>query len=318
MTDAEPCPLGESNLSRLDLNLLDTLAALLEERNLTHAGVRMGLSQPAMSVRLGRLRQYFGDELLVRIGRDYRLTPFGHQLLPKVSEARMRIARVLRLEDEFDPRHDTRIFRLATSDYISVVMHAPLQRHLDLIGAGIRVHFIDMYSGMGRTPEGLLGCDLAIAPLATGIQGEHEFLFRDRLVCIADVENERVTGERIPLEDFAALRVVAARMVDSPVMVTERWLDQEAAAPRIIAGAPGFLGAAQAVRGTDCVALVPERLARKLTSRGRFKIAEPPGGLMDVQESLHWHASRSSDPALRWMRRTLADLFDGTLDAIAA
>lgn len=314
----EPWSTSDSNLFRLDLNVLDTLAALLKERNLTHAGARMGLSQPAMSLTLSRLRQYFGDELLVRVGREYRLTPFGQQLLPKVAIARARIAQVLHLQDDFDPRRDARTFQIATSDYMTIVVHGALQRRLDELGALAQVEFIEMFPGIGRDPQGLLGCDLVIAPLATGVHGEHEFLLRDRLVYVADADNPHFGDDAGAASDVGAQHLVAAAWADSPVVVTERWLDQDAVEPRVFATAPGFLGAVHAVRGTDCVALVPERLARIVARTGRYRIAQPTHGLMDMHESLHWHASRTNDPATMWLRRVLLSLFTDPADPVAA
>ena len=90
-------------LGGTDLNLLLPLKVLLEEGNVTRAGQRLELSQPAMSAALARLRRRFDDELLVRAGRDYELTPFARDLLPEVQHAVRLMARALHLEDEFDP-----------------------------------------------------------------------------------------------------------------------------------------------------------------------------------------------------------------------
>src|SRR5580698_2886314 len=91
----------------VDLNLLVTLRALLEEGNVTHAGERVGMSQPAMSIALGRLRRHYKDELLVRAGRDYSLTPLAKSLLPSVQESLRLIDVALELSDGFSRRPAT-------------------------------------------------------------------------------------------------------------------------------------------------------------------------------------------------------------------
>src|SRR6516162_4036011 len=101
----------------LDLNLLLALGALLEDRNLTRAGERIGVSQPAMSAALARLRRHFGDELLEREGRGYRLTVFGEQLLPTVQDALRHMEATMQRSPRFDPADSDREFSVAASDY---------------------------------------------------------------------------------------------------------------------------------------------------------------------------------------------------------
>ena len=136
-------------LGGTDLNLLLSLKVLLEEGNVTRAGQRLELSQPAMSAALARLRRRFDDELLVRAGRDYELTPFARDLLPEVQHAVRLMARALQLEDEFDPATSERSFRLAMSDYAIAVVHEPLLR---LIGATAPRRTPDASSTSARTP----------------------------------------------------------------------------------------------------------------------------------------------------------------------
>lgn len=117
-------------LGGTDLNLLLFLRVLLEEGNVTRAGARLEVGQPAMSAALAKLRRRFDDELLVRAGRDYELTPFARDLLPEVQRAVRLMARALDLENHFDPGTSERTFRLAMSDYAVSVLHEPLVRLL--------------------------------------------------------------------------------------------------------------------------------------------------------------------------------------------
>src|SRR5437763_10872301 len=106
------------NLASLDLNLLVSLDALLQERSVTKAAARMGLSQPALSASLARLRRHFGDELLTRVGNEYRLTPLAVQLRELSRLALTGIERVFDAQPAFDPASSTREFHLLVSDYI--------------------------------------------------------------------------------------------------------------------------------------------------------------------------------------------------------
>src|SRR5690242_10647681 len=126
-------------LGGTDLNLLLPLKVLLEEGNVTRAGQRLDLSQPAMSAALARLRRRFDDELLVRAGRDYELTPYARDLLPEVQHAVRLMGRALHLEDEFDPASTDRSFRLAMSDYAIAVTHQALVRLISAEAPGVHL-----------------------------------------------------------------------------------------------------------------------------------------------------------------------------------
>src|SRR3954452_12391854 len=109
-------------LREVDANLLLALHALLEERNLTHAGERMTMSQPAMSGALTRLRKHFDDELLVRVGRGFELTPLAEQLKPSVAQAVEAAEALLGNQRDFEPASSSRLFTVSMSEYAMTVL----------------------------------------------------------------------------------------------------------------------------------------------------------------------------------------------------
>ena len=118
------------NLAGLDMNLVVALRALLAERNVTRAGERIGLSQPAMSAALGRLRRHFGDELLARKGSGYQLTALGVVLLDRTEVACEMLEQVFGSQLRFDPAREEREFVILTSDYAvppSLVTSSPVR-----------------------------------------------------------------------------------------------------------------------------------------------------------------------------------------------
>ena len=117
-------------LREVDANLLLSLHALLEEKNLTHAGERMTMSQPAMSGALARLRKHFDDELLIRVGRGFELSPLAEQLKPSVADAVEAAEALLGNQRDFDPSSSTRRFSVSMSEYAMTVLSEPLIRHL--------------------------------------------------------------------------------------------------------------------------------------------------------------------------------------------
>ncbi|MEV6258789.1 LysR family transcriptional regulator [Nocardia sp. NPDC051911] len=172
---------AQDRLRGLDLNMLDALDGLLRQPNLTYAGAAIGMTQPGMSVLLGKLRRRFADELLMRKGHDYHLTPLARDLIPAFQTALGLVRQTLRLEPAFAPARDDRVFTIAASDYATTVLHGPLLRALERDQARVRVQFVDVPDDLYAGPEILLRYDLTVAPLGMGVSGAHRFLFSDRL-----------------------------------------------------------------------------------------------------------------------------------------
>src|SRR5215470_12779025 len=159
------------NVSSIDINLLVALAALLEERNLTRAAEKTNMSQPAMSGALARLRRYFDDELLVRDGRAFRLTPLAGRLLPDVREALRQVERTLEARPRFDPATSTRTFSLVMSDYAVTVLIDPLLRRTHEVAPGVGLTISPLPPGLHESDRALLQHDLMIGPLGFAFPG---------------------------------------------------------------------------------------------------------------------------------------------------
>src|SRR3954451_17505758 len=152
-------------LGGTDLNLLLPLKVLLEEGNVTRAGQRRELSQPAMSAALARLRRRLDEGLLVRAGRDYELTPFARELLPEVQHALRLMGAALHLAEEFDPSTSSRTFRLAMSDYAIAGVHEPLIRLVEGEAPRIRLRIEPLAADARDSDRVLIEFDALVAPL---------------------------------------------------------------------------------------------------------------------------------------------------------
>jgi DNA-binding transcriptional LysR family regulator len=292
-----------SNVSSIDINLLIALAALLEERNLTRAGEQINMSQPTMSGALARLRRHFDDELLVRDGRQYRLTPLAEQLLPDVRDALRQVERTLEVRPEFEPTTSTRTFSLAMSDYAVTVLVEPLVRRVHELAPDVSIELNPIPPDMQETDRGMLQHDLLIAPTGFRFPGESEEVFRDRFVCITDPANPRLTRGTLTLEDLAELPHAAPTFGHRGLLnPAERALDDLQVNRHVQVTTVGWLPIPFVVAGTDLVAVVPERLARRVAATAGVVVCEPPFGTVELVEAAWWHPTRSGDPALRWLR----------------
>lgn len=296
-----------AGVSSIDLNLLVTLAAMLEERNLTRAGDKTSMSQPAMSGALARLRSHFGDELLIREGRQYQLTPFAQRLLPDVRAALAQVERTLNARQPFDPATSSRTFSLVLSDYAVSVLVDPLLRIVHDAASGIGLRLNPIPPDMEENDRGLLQNDLLIAPAGYRFPGESEAVFRDRYVCIADPANPRLRDGRLSLEDIGALPHAVPTFGQSEhPSAADRALEKLQVPRHVQVATEGWMSLPFVVPGTDLVAIIPERLARRVAAAVGVTVCELPFGTVELVENAWWHPTRTVDPALRWLRTTVA------------
>jgi DNA-binding transcriptional LysR family regulator len=290
----------------IDLNLLIELEAVLEERNLTRAGAKLNLSQPTMSGALARLRRHFGDELLTRSGREYRLTPMAERLLPTVRQALRQVERTFTAAGEFDPCTSTRQFSIAISGQ-SIVAHSELLWRVHELAPGVRLELWPVTPDLdGRV---LLRHDMLIAPLTEQWAAmQPEVINRDRFVCVVDPANPRLRDGRLSLADLAAMPHAAARSPRAELDQVGAELARHGITPAIAMTTAGWFPLPFIVAGTDMVAIIPERLARKVSQAARVTVTPAPFGEVELAEAAWWHPARATDPALGWLRDVLREI----------
>jgi DNA-binding transcriptional LysR family regulator len=293
--------------AELDLNLLPALGALLEDRNLTRAGERIGMSQPAMSAALARLRRHYGDDLLEREGRGYRRTVFGEQLLPAVRDALRHLDTTMQRSPTFDPADSDREFSIAVSDYTVSILADPLLRLVNRIAPRITLHLNALPAGLSSSGAALAMHDLLIGPVGFDFPGRHTELFRDRLVCVVDPVASGLSGPALSLEDLARLPHAEPAFAPGQPTPVDRVLDELGITRRVRVTTFGWLSVPFALAGTEMVAIVPERMARLAVRSAPLAILEPPFGRVELVEAAYWQPSRTDDPAVRWLLVTLKE-----------
>lgn len=295
------------DLRGVDINLLVVLDAVLAERNLTRAGEAIGLTQPAVSGAVAKLRTLLDDPLLVRSGRTSDLTPRAVALQPVVREALAQVHRTLNLRPLFDPTTSDRQFRLAASDYALSVMTAPLLAVLATEAPGVSIEFGPL-NNFG--PVDLLREDVVIASATRDLPGKRQALFSDSMVCVVRRDHPRLRGGALSADDLAELQYVEVSFANGVVMYADAALAAAGISPQIARTVPGFLPVTFAVAGTDTYGFVPARLAELYADELDLVVARVPMPLPVLIESAFWHPSRSNDPALRWLvaiLRTVAE-----------
>ncbi|MFF9624612.1 LysR family transcriptional regulator [Streptomyces griseosporeus] len=292
------------NLSRLDLNLVVALRALLEERNVTRAGQRVGLSQPAMSAALARLRRHFGDDLLARVGGHYELTALGQVLLDRTATAYDVLERLFASQADFDPARESREFKLIASDYAVAVFGTELARVVHEEAPGIRLRFT-------QTPPTVVEDTATLLSATDGLFMPHgvisDFpatdLYDDRWVFLV-ADDHPTVEDRLTRRDLARLPwVTYQRTYDAPAV---RQLGMLGIEPKVEVSVDSFQSLPLLVAGTRRIALVQARLARLLEPVAAVRVVEPPYEAVPLREALWWHPVYTHDAAHIWLRETAA------------
>jgi len=294
------------NLAGLDMNLVVALRALLEERNVTRAGKRIGLSQPAMSAALARLRRHFGDVLLARDGATYELTALGVVLLDRARTACEMLERVFASEAQFDPAKEEREFTILASDYAVAVFGARLARVLHSRAPRVRLTFRQPPASIAVDPAGLLSTvDGLLMPHGVISNLPAVELYRDSWTCVVAQDNTEV-GDQLTLELLAHLPWAAyQRTFDATVA---RQLSMLGVEPDVQVSVDNFQLLPAMVAGTRRIALVQALLADRLPADSGIRILECPFDAVPVREALWWHPVHTHDAGHRWLRDLAAEV----------
>lgn len=284
-----------------DLGLLVSLDALLQEGSVTGAARRVGLSTPAMSHALARIRERMGDPILVRSGRGMLLTPRALALKDQVHHVVTEARRALEPERPFVASELSRTFVVHATDYVLTVLGAPVDRILRDEAPRACVRFVP------NTPDdpALLrdhGSDLAV-----GIYGElpqemrSRQLLTDRFVCVVRKGHPAV-GRRFTLEQFVGLAHVQVAPRGRPGGYLDDVLRERGLTRTVARALPYFMSALQLVAETDYVLTISERIARRFAGPLSLEVLEVPLKLRPYALSLVWHPRIDADPGHRFLR----------------
>jgi LysR family transcriptional regulator, nod-box dependent transcriptional activator len=295
------------NLRQFDLNLLVALDVLLTERNVTRAGERLYLSQPAMSGILARLRHAFHDDLLVRVGRNLELTALAVELATPVRECVQQIEDLLNLRQPFTPATARWSFRIAASDYVMFLVLGPLLKTLTEQAPDISVRFFALELAV-RDKLAAGEVDFAVLPEEYEADAPSLPLFEDSWVC-AVWSGHPHRSERFTADEFLALPHLSFRLAGlDPGSIAESFLAQNGYERRIVASTDSFATAPFLLRETPLVSLVPRRLGERLRQAADIRLIEPPFVAPPLREKLIWSPRFTASAAHAWLRARLAEV----------
>ncbi|HEY6241029.1 MAG TPA: LysR family transcriptional regulator, partial [Burkholderiales bacterium] len=297
------------NVSELDLNLLRAFDAVLREGSVTAAGGRLGLSQPAMSNAISRLRRLLEDPLFVRTPRGVRPTPFAQRLAAPVRQALELIHSALSQQSGFDPGTSERVFRLQLTDVGELVFLPSLLERLKREAPRVRIEVEQRRQGDVGDALAAGEIDLALGflpELSAGVMQKR--LFRDQYVCLMRAEHPAI-GARLTLARFLAAAHVLVSAEGSPHQIVEQTLRAKGLRRQIALRVPHFMVIPMILARTDYMAIVPKGFVHAMAPLGRYRSLKLPVDIPELDVKLHWHERFNRDPGISWLRGVLIDLY---------
>lgn len=292
---------------KLDLNLLVALDTLLTEKSITKGAEKLNMSPSALSNSLSRLRDYFEDDLLTQIGRKMTITPLGENLQVHVRNALNNIESTILVQPTFDPLTTDRIFSTFCSDYTQTVL---IPHALHIVGeqkSTARFEFLAQVENPHKQLE-RGEADLLIIP-EEFVSKDHPFdvLYEEEFVCVVWAHS-LLAQKPLTLEQYSA----AGHVLMRPAGIKKDFLETSLSSQfdikrRLIATTFSFASLPALVIGTENIATVHARLARKMAKVWPLKIIPAPFEIPAMKQCMQWHQYRSKDSGLIWFRNTLKE-----------
>lgn len=294
----------KADLRTLDLNLLKTLDALLDERSVTRAAARLSVTQPAVSGMLNRLRDYFDDPLFIRAPHGIVPTLRADALAAPVKRILADID-VLLQPVEFDPQTANMTFALAATDYALRAVIVPFIAALKVQAPMIRVRVVPVEPGrlVSQLEQGKIDVAL-MTPHTTPVELHSRALYDERFVCMMRADHPDA-GQPLTLDRFCALEhVLVSWEGESFHGVTDDALAAINRSRRVGLSVSSFLVLPEVLAVSDMIAVVPERMAE---NRSGMFVCDAPVDIQGFTKSMAWHARNHSHPAQSWLRGLLLE-----------
>lgn len=296
------------HLANADLNLLVVFDALVAEGHATRAAERIGLTQPAVSHALNRLRALFGDPLFVRSPRGMMPTPLAQDIAPSVRSILEQVEGVLLGGRTFNPADSKRQFVLGLSDYAAFVLLPRLTARLDREAPGVSlvVRNTSRSVGLPMLDDGAVELIAGNFPEPPAHMRE-ELLYEEDFVCVGRGDHPGL-DETLDLDRYLSLRHLQVSMKGNPSGYVDAVLAEKGLKRNVVVTVGHFLMAPMLVDASDLVATEPGRLFAPLAGRLPLRLFPPPLDIPTFRVVQTWHARHDADPGHQWLRRVLREV----------
>lgn len=287
---------------RYDLNLLPVFITLMEERSVTRAADRLGITQPALSNALARLREMMQDQLFIRERYGIQPTPMALELAPVIAAALAKIDEVVLGQQDFDPIEAERLMTIAPNSYVEFVLVPAIVARLRDVAPGIRLRLTPFGTDLGET--GVMSGTTAmvfgrIVDPPDNLVVQH--LMDEGLACVVRADHPEI-GDGISREQYEHMRHVNVLPPGRLRVGLFTALEQRGLRRDVAVSVTHFLAVPEMIAVTDYCATLPKLICQRLAADPRLKVLQAPVDLGTFPVEMAWHVRYRNDPAHRWLR----------------
>ncbi len=301
-------------LSEIDLNLLVVFNQLLIDRSASRAAASLGLSQPATSNALRRLRQLLDDELFLRTPHGMEPTPYALQLAEPVTLALGALHSALNVRASFDPASSSRAFTLAMTDVGEIYFLPVLMDTLAHAAPGVTVRTVRVTDSLLKDNMASGQIDLALGLLPQLQAGFfQQALFRQGYACLMRQGHPLAGQPGVSQQDFSGADQVRVLSAGTGHGQVDEALGRQGVTRRIRLTVPHYVALGHVLASTDLIAIVPERFAQRVATPFSLVTRRLPFHLPEAVIHQVWHARLHRDPGCQWLRSLMASTFGDEL-----
>lgn len=296
-------------LKDIDLNLLLVFHQLLLERRVSTVAEKLGLSQPAVSNALNRLRRLLGDELFLRTSKGMDPTPYASQLAEPIAYALSTIHNSLNQRATFEPASSDRKFMIGMTDIGEIYFLPKLISTLAMVAPHVTVSTVRNTAVNLRDEMEAGHVDLAMGLLPQLKSGFFQRrLFRQRYVCMFR-EGHALDKPHITLREFSEAEHVVVMSAGTGHARVDESIEKKGVRRNVKLTVPHFVAVGHILSASDMISTVPERYARECVKPFRLKYQTHPIALPEIGINVFWHAKYHKDPGNQWLRGLVFDTF---------
>lgn len=297
------------DLQDIDLNLLVLFNQLLVERRVSKVAENLGLTQPAVSNSLARLRKLLGDELFLRSPSGMQPTPFAEQLAEPVAYALGMIQSALNQRSTFEPQRSTRSFTIGMTDIGEIYFLPTLMKKLWEQSPGVTLSTVrnTAVNLKDEMESGKVDLAIGLLPQLKGGFFQRR-LFRQRYVCLFR-EGHKLDKKKISLADFSSAEHLVVVTPGTGHGKVDEMIERSGIERHVRLTVPHFVAIGHILQASDLVATVPERLAERMTQPFGLTYVTHPAKLPEIAINVFWHAKFHRAPDNQWLRNLVFDTF---------
>jgi DNA-binding transcriptional LysR family regulator len=292
---------------RYDLNLLPVFMALMEERSVTRAAVRLGITQPALSNALNRLRDTLRDPLFIRERYGIKPTQFAEEIAPVILETLARLDEVIIGRQHFDPATSTRQFNIAPNSFVEIVLMPNIIAKLRQQAPGVKVSLIPFGNDLADTGVISGTTDMALGRIIDPPDNliiQH--LMDDGLACVVRADHPLIE-DSLSREQYEQLRHVNVLPPGRLRVGVFQALERQGLRRELAISVTHFLAVPEIIAVTDYCATLPRLICQQIAKDPRLKVVPSPVDLGRFPVEIAWHVRYRQDPAHQWFRQLLVE-----------